>query len=381
MKKKLLGLLFVLGTATYAQVGVGTLVPDNSAILDIVANNKGLLIPRVALKSTTDVTTISSGNVESLLVYNTQLIQDVKPGYYYWVHDKWNKVATSDDITAPSGGGLSLIDNGDATFTFTNDKGVKIVIDVPTILGSKTTNILKSSANTLTSSVNGNSVITPIVNSNVLSAKAGQLISTVNGIDSNSFDLKTATTNSLLLSGGVLTSTVNGIGQTANVLATVSNGLTTSAGNVKLGGTLKEATSLTTTATETLSLSGLQPTTTASTDNVVVADATTGVLKVLPVANLVSAITTKTTGYTALPTDETILVDATATSVTITLPDASSLLGKKYNIKKIDTSDNNVNIRSLKGMIDTVDFISGGVWLQSWTLQSDGANWFVINRS
>jgi hypothetical protein len=379
MKRKLLGLLLVLGTVTYAQVGVGTLVPNESAILDVVANNKGLLIPRVSLKSTKDLTTISSGNVESLLVYNTELIQDVRPGYYYWADNKWNKLVTSDDST--SSGGLSLVDNTDGTFTFTNDKGVKTVIDVPAIVGSKTKNSIASTLNTLTSNVNGNSVSAPIVNTNVLSAKAGQLISTVNGVDSNSFDLKAATTNSLLLSGGVLTSAVNGIAQTANVLATVSNGLSTNAGNVKLGGTLKEATSLNTTATETLSLSGLQPTTTAATDNVVVADAITGVLKVLPVANLVSAITTKTTGYTALPTDETILVDASATSVTITLPEASSLLGKKYNIKKIDTSDNNVNIRSLQGMIDTVDFISGGVWLQSWTLQSDGANWFVINRN
>ena len=99
MKKKLLVLLFGFGTATYAQVGVGTLVPNASAMLDVVANNKGVMISRVPLKGTNDSTTISNGNVESLLVYNTQLIADVKPGYYYWLNNKWNRLVNTDDVT------------------------------------------------------------------------------------------------------------------------------------------------------------------------------------------------------------------------------------------------------------------------------------------
>jgi hypothetical protein len=439
MKKKLLVLLLVFGTATYAQVGVGTLVPNASTILDVVANNKGVLIPRVSLKNTTDVTTISNGNVESLLVYNTQLIADVKPGYYYWLKNKWNKIVSTDDVTT-SLGGATLIDNGNGTFTYTNDKGGITLIDVPTVMAAKTKNTFGSAVNTLTSNVNGVSVTAPIVNSNILSATGSLVVSTVNGVASNALDLNAATTNvlksavntltstvngvsvtapivntnttslsgvnltntvnglastaldltpavkaatthSLTLVAGVLTSTVNGVSPTANILATADNGLSVSAGNVKLGGLLTAATTVTTTATETLALSGLQQTITGATDNVVVADATTGVLKVFPAANLVSAITTKTIGYAALSTDETILVDATATAVTITLPAAASLLGKKFTIKKIDTSDNNVNVTSVAGTIDTVASISGGVWLQSWTVQSDGVNWFVINRS
>ncbi len=44
--------------------------PDVSAMLDIVNSNKGLLLPRVSLSSTTDASTIATPAV-SLLVYNT----------------------------------------------------------------------------------------------------------------------------------------------------------------------------------------------------------------------------------------------------------------------------------------------------------------------
>ncbi|MEC3907999.1 hypothetical protein VOI54_13290 [Tamlana sp. 2201CG12-4] len=81
----------------YAQVGIGTPLPDNSAQLDIVANDKGLLIPRINLQSSTDATTIINGNVVSLLIYNTTNINDVTPGYYYWNGSKWTKLLTEDD--------------------------------------------------------------------------------------------------------------------------------------------------------------------------------------------------------------------------------------------------------------------------------------------
>ena len=62
-------------------------------MLDVVANIKGIIISIVALKSSTDSTTISNGNVESLLANNTQLVAHVKSGYYYyyWLNSKWNK--------------------------------------------------------------------------------------------------------------------------------------------------------------------------------------------------------------------------------------------------------------------------------------------------
>ncbi|MEI6142905.1 MAG: hypothetical protein WCP85_26750, partial [Mariniphaga sp.] len=56
--------------------------PNSSAMLDVNATNKGLLIPNVALTGTTNASPITSPAV-SLLVYNTATTGDVTPGYYY----------------------------------------------------------------------------------------------------------------------------------------------------------------------------------------------------------------------------------------------------------------------------------------------------------
>lgn len=86
-KRLIAGLLFtcIIPTLYYAQnVGINSTgsTPNSSAMLDIDANNKGLLIPRVALTGTTDAVTISSP-ATSLLVYNTATAGGVTPGYYY----------------------------------------------------------------------------------------------------------------------------------------------------------------------------------------------------------------------------------------------------------------------------------------------------------
>lgn len=64
------------------RVGIATTTPDSSALLDVKATNKGLLIPRVALLNTTDGTTIS-GPATSLLVYNTGTGGLTPAGYWY----------------------------------------------------------------------------------------------------------------------------------------------------------------------------------------------------------------------------------------------------------------------------------------------------------
>ncbi len=62
--------------------------PDASAGLDVSFTNKGVLIPRVALTSATDNTTISSP-ATSLLVYNTGTGGLSPAGYYYWNGSQW----------------------------------------------------------------------------------------------------------------------------------------------------------------------------------------------------------------------------------------------------------------------------------------------------
>lgn len=83
MTKKLLALFLLLFQFSFAQVGIGTTTPSASSALEIKSANSGLLIPRVVLNSTTDVTTIVNP-ATSLLVYNTGTTNDVTPGFYYW---------------------------------------------------------------------------------------------------------------------------------------------------------------------------------------------------------------------------------------------------------------------------------------------------------
>src|SRR5690554_798301 len=177
MKKRILSVaLLVSAWGGYSQVGIGTLTPDKSSQLDVTANDKGTLIPRVSLTSTTDTTTITNGNVNSLLVFNTATQNDITPGYYYWYIDKWKRIVNEDEVggnvyydgdqfTYVDASGdthvinfeeivqanetvTTLVNNNDGTYTYTNEADVAVIIDVPadvinnieTILGD--TNVL-----------------------------------------------------------------------------------------------------------------------------------------------------------------------------------------------------------------------------------------------
>lgn len=71
--------------------------PKASAMLDVYSESKGLLIPRIALTSTTAAAPVTSPEA-SLLVYNTSVTGDVTPGYYYWNgSSKWVRLVVSAD--------------------------------------------------------------------------------------------------------------------------------------------------------------------------------------------------------------------------------------------------------------------------------------------
>lgn len=105
MKNILLPLLFLINSLVFSQVGIGTTAPDASSMLDIKSANAGLLIPRVSLTSTTDITTILNP-ATSLLVYNTSSVSDVTPGFYYW-ESVWKSFQGSSSGTVSGGWGLS----------------------------------------------------------------------------------------------------------------------------------------------------------------------------------------------------------------------------------------------------------------------------------
>ncbi|MCT4582660.1 MAG: tail fiber domain-containing protein [Flavobacteriales bacterium] len=92
--KVLFNIFFVLlwSVNCYSQnVGVNTsgAAPDNSSMLDVVATDKGVLIPRVNIVDLNTAAPVTAP-VTSLLVYNTNAASGV--GYYFWDGAKWTKL-------------------------------------------------------------------------------------------------------------------------------------------------------------------------------------------------------------------------------------------------------------------------------------------------
>ena len=123
--KKITIIAALLGSVYFAnaQVGIGTSTPATSAQLDIVAENKGILIPRVELTDVNTFDPITGTQEESLLVYNTIDRNDVTSGYYYWANNKWNRVINQsdlDDITGPKTGDViyTTDEAGDMVFQY-----------------------------------------------------------------------------------------------------------------------------------------------------------------------------------------------------------------------------------------------------------------------
>lgn len=75
MRNLLLGIHLFLSFCIQAQVGIGTVSPDNSAVLDLSSTSKGLLIPRMNTVARTGIPAPATG----LLVYDT----DVNQVFFY----------------------------------------------------------------------------------------------------------------------------------------------------------------------------------------------------------------------------------------------------------------------------------------------------------
>lgn len=89
-------------------------------------------------------------------------------------------------------------------------------------------------------------------------------------------------------------------------------------------------------------------------------------------------VTSVTTTYTILASDETILADASGGAFTVTLPTAVGITGKRYSIKKTDSSTNAVTVDG-----DGAETIDGDanfeLALQDEVigLVSDGTEWWI----
>ena len=130
------------------------MTPDDSALLDIKASDKGLLIPRVTIENLSNALPITTAPEESLLVYNITTKNEVTDnngtvteagiakGYYYWDSTAWvsisNPATIGKNVTSTDGSITGIADNAalvamnlevnvdDATIEINTTNGIQI---------------------------------------------------------------------------------------------------------------------------------------------------------------------------------------------------------------------------------------------------------------
>ncbi|GHT75788.1 hypothetical protein AGMMS50262_12180 [Bacteroidia bacterium] len=118
----------------FGRVGIGTVTPDTSAVLDMSAvHNKGILVPFVALTSNTDITTIPNPKA-GLLAYNTGNGLGVT-GYVFWNGSAWMQLDISSTI-APAITGLDSINATLSPATFTTGTTYSGTLTLPYLGGN-----------------------------------------------------------------------------------------------------------------------------------------------------------------------------------------------------------------------------------------------------
>ncbi len=100
-------LTILIFSSVFSQVGIGTVTPHSSAILDLTATNKGLLLPRVNLTGTGDNTTISNP-ANGLLIFNlaaagTGSTAVSANSFYFRQNNVWQKFTSSTEISVLEG--------------------------------------------------------------------------------------------------------------------------------------------------------------------------------------------------------------------------------------------------------------------------------------
>jgi hypothetical protein len=97
----------LINLTSKAQTGIGTRSPNSNSILDLSSTNKGLLLPRVELTSTTSFLPLTA-HVSGMIIYNTATTttgsNDVTPGYYFNDGTKWVRAINT---ASSSGWGLA----------------------------------------------------------------------------------------------------------------------------------------------------------------------------------------------------------------------------------------------------------------------------------
>jgi hypothetical protein len=105
-----------------------------------------------------------------------------------------------------------------------------------------------------------------------------------------------------------------------------------------------------------------------------------GAVSLVVPGGVLRAVTSKSSTYTALYTDEVILADATGGAFTVTLPTAVGHGGKVFTVKRTNSGANAVTVGTTSSQ--TIDGTTTAVLAAQYALRtvvSDGSNWQVIS--
>lgn len=100
--------ILILSWSSFGQIGIGTTTPNSDALLDVDATTikGGVLMPRVALSSTTSPFPLVN-HIAGMTLYNTATTTGataVKPGYYYNNGVRWLRLVTEADVDTKAWG-------------------------------------------------------------------------------------------------------------------------------------------------------------------------------------------------------------------------------------------------------------------------------------
>ena len=94
---------------------------------------------------------------------------------------------------------------------------------------------------------------------------------------------------------------------------------------------------------------------------------------------IATAVVSKTAAYTLSSTDSLVLGDATAGAFTLALPDATTCQGRRYMLKKTDSSANVVTVGTTNSQtIDGATTTALSTPYASIDVVSDGSNWQIV---
>ena len=372
-----------LAQTTSQKIGTNPTTISPSALLELESPNKGILMPRVALTSTTDITTIVTP-ANALTVFNTATAgatpDNVLPGYYYYstIDAKWVRLLTGQslgwNITGNAGTDAStnflgttdeqslvfkvngiqagLLEGavGIASHRRNTSFGVTALNPANTGNGNTATGFQSMNKNTtgewnvangywaLVDNISGNTntaigseamIANTIGSDNVAVGYAALYQSTGNGnigIGHHSGWALTEGDNNIFIGNAISPN----VSYTGSNQLNINNWIYGDNGKIGLGTAIVPTNLLHINGgPNPVRFEGLQAG--AATDKVVVADAD-GVLKTVAASNFTGPIITVTSSYILTINDYTVIFTGGASAPTFTLPDPTTCKGRMYHL-------------------------------------------------